>query len=1189
LVVSGAAPNRPLKLFINYRRTDVAGHAGRLFDALSQQRGVAQVFLDRDTIPVGVDFARFIRESIDGCDTVLALIGRGWADARDRDGRRRIEQPDDYVRLELEAAFAHRIPILPILLQDAEMPPESALPPSIAALARLNALELSDRRWRRDIEVLYETLGITPIPDDAIGSSDDEAHAPGRDVRKLVSVVLAEISARGPESERDPEAMDSARRRYCDGATTAVARHGGVIEPFLGDAVVGIFGVPIAHEDDALRATRAASELVDLARGGTLRISDDVDDAFDVRVVVLTDETVIRSDPGNAVRAGDLVSRALRLQRLAEPDAVVLSDMTFRLVQSGIEAEVVPSADGAARAYRLGRVRRVDETVPPRAVVPLIGRDRELTLVRNVLDECIADDTCALVTLLGDAGIGKTRVVSALGGYLGDSARVVIGRCASYGEGVAFLPVAQIIEALAELERGDSHAVVRAKLDALGERFDLPQVAAVGLARLVGDAPPAGEIEETFWSFRSMLEGFARERPLVVVFEDLHWADESVFEIIEHVSEWSNGAPLVLVATARPDLLERRPEWAGGRRQTTTRTLKPLGPGAAKDLLEALPHGASLPDNLAGRVLDVAGGVPLFVEEVLSELVERTVATTDGASNVVLPESLTALLESRIDQLTAAERTVLQCASIVGDSVSIPPLTALTEMDEVTVVALVTALLRRDILSVVEGDERHPRTVQCRHALLREAAHRSLTKQERATLHEKFVTWLDADPTTAGAPREALVARQLELAITASRDIGRVPPADAVSRATTAFHAIIDDAIGRGRATNELLSRVEHLAERDPTMRARLGPRLASALADNGDCDRAEAIVSGWSGDDAGSVQWQLAEAALLTARLSTGDDAAATTILDRLAAAEPALEPADEIEALIHRGFLQSQFGKRAAALADFTRAADIARDQSLTYYEIRALRHLITSAAYGPTRVDEVERILQRASTRMEALGSKPAAIARVAALLAAWRGDADIARAELQRYFDLEQAYGLSRYLADQGQDVCDIEWWAGDLDAAEAALVASDKQLRQMGADNYRTTVLAQLARVLARRGRLDEALVAASESERLVEPYDADSLVLLWSAYANAYARSGRVDDAIRAGERAVAVDTDCLVDHAEALLSLGEALARADRIDDALERVRDAVECLERKGARSPLHHARVVLDRLETAREWPS
>jgi tetratricopeptide (TPR) repeat protein len=336
-------------------------------------------------------------------------------------------------------------------------------------------------------------------------------------------------------------------------------------------------------------------------------------------------------------------------------------------------------------------------------------------------------------------------------------------------------------------------------------------------------------------------------------------------------------------------------------------------------------------------------------------------------------------------------------------------------------------------------------------------------------------------------------------------------------------------------------------------------------------------------------VQWQLAEAALRTARLSTGDYEAATAILDRLAASRPPLEPSDEIEALHHRGFLGAQRGRRAAAVVDFSRAAAIARAESLTHYEIRALRHLVTTAAYGPTPVDEVERILDETAVRMRELGSRPAAIARGAALLAAMRGDTDRARSALQEYFDLEQTYGLSRHLASHGQDVYDIEWWTGDLDAARLALEASDKQLRLMGADNYRTTVLAQLSRVLARQGRLEEAISAAAEAERLVEPDDSDSLVLLHSAFANAYARIGRFDDAVRAGHEAVAVETDCLLDRGEAFLSYGEALARAGRADEARAAVTQAVDCFERKGALAPLRAARDTLDALDATGSWPS
>ena len=395
-------------------------------------------------------------------------------------------------------------------------------------------------------------------PDDArfcnsCGAPLAPAAAP-REQRKVVTVLFCDVTGSTSLGEQlDPEAMRTVMARYFETARTAIERHGGTVEKFIGDAVMAVFGIPVVHEDDALRAVRAAAELRDAVE-------------IDVRIGVNTGEVV--TGGADTLATGDAVNVAARLEQAASPGEVFLGAATYALVRDTVDAELLPPLEAkgkaeALTAYRLGDVRAVTSR---RDAAPMVGRVDELELLRRAYERAVRERGCHLFTILGAAGVGKSRLVAELLDTIED-ARVLRGRCLSYGEGITYWPVVEMLKQLGE-PGGDER--VRRPISVLLGELDAPTTPA-----------------ETAWAVRKALESAAAELPLVVVFDDLHWGEPSFLDLIEHIADLSRDAPILLLCMARPELLDERPGWSGGKLNATTVLLEPLGREETDELVRA--------------------------------------------------------------------------------------------------------------------------------------------------------------------------------------------------------------------------------------------------------------------------------------------------------------------------------------------------------------------------------------------------------------------------------------------------------------------------------------------------------------------------------------------------------------------------------------------------------------------------
>ncbi|HZA84000.1 MAG TPA: adenylate/guanylate cyclase domain-containing protein, partial [Actinomycetes bacterium] len=701
------------------------------------------------------------------------------------------------------------------------------------------------------------------------------AGAASRPARKTVTVVFTDLAGSVELGRRlDPESLAMVMARWFDRMRGLFERHGGRVQKFVGDAVVAVFGIPVANEDDALRAVRAAAGLDDALRRLNDELARDWGVRLEVRTGVNTGE-VVTGDPaiGDALVLGDAVNVAARLEQVADPGEVLLGQSTYRLVRDAVEAERVTPLHLKGKgtpvaAYRLGRLDPAAPGHARRQDAPIVGREAELRLFTWVYERVAATRTCHLLTVLGQAGVGKTRLVGeALGGL--PAATVLRGRCLSYGDGITYWPVGEVVRQAAGIADTDAPAEASAKLRRLladdparsappgGAPLDREreQVAA-RIAQLIGLEAAPGPAEEAAWAFRRLLEHLADRGPLVVVLDDLHWAEPGLLDLVEHAADYARGAPVLLVAMARPELLEQRPGWAGGKLNATTMLLEPLGDAEATRLLAALAGPVALPEAVARPIAKAADGNPLFLEELLAALVEEgRLRRRDGRwaatdlTDLGIPPSIQALLTARLDRLEAAERAVLERAAVAGQVFDQSVVVALSPPSvRHQVPGLLQALVGRELLRPAPARLAGDQGYQFRHLLLRDATYDSIPKQARADLHELFAVWGER---TAG-PRlpeiEEIVGYHLERAFRYRAELGFADERNRRLAAAAArrLGAAGRRALGRGDlpGASKLLERaVELLPAGDPGG-LELLVELADVLVSTGEFARAEAILA---------------------------------------------------------------------------------------------------------------------------------------------------------------------------------------------------------------------------------------------------------------------------------------------------------------------------------------------------------
>ena len=1019
-------------------------------------------------------------------------------------------------------------------------------------------------------------------------------------IRKTVTLVFCDVSGSTALGEAlDPETVRGVMSRYFDTARTVLERHGGTVEKFVGDAVMAAFGIPFVHEDDALRAVRAALEL----RGALTVLNAELERDFGVQIAVRTGVNtgeVVAGDPAlrQDFATGEAVVLAQRLESVANPDEILLGDATYRIVRDAVLVEPLPPLQLKGRAAPVGawRLLSVQEGATGRRFdTPLVGRDGEMEVLVDTFREAVVERRCRLVTIIGDAGVGKSRLVAELVARVGDEALVLEGRCLPYGRGITYWPLVEIVRAAAGIGSGDGTEQAREKIvDLLGGHPDGELVAA-----RVADAAGLGESgarsEELSWAVRRLLEVLACRRPLVVVIDDIQWAEETLLDLVEYLAGWTRDAPMLLCCLARPDLRDLRPVWHDA-------AVVELTPLAGDDVRRLIRNAlGSVDDRATDEIVRLAEGNPLFAEEIARMLVDdESLVQSDGSwllsqdmARLRLPATIQSVLAARLDRLPAGELAVLQRGAVIGQEFWWGAVTDLSADDERPLVAgLLHALVRRQLIqphaSALAGED----NFRFGHILVRDTAYESIPKRQRADLHERFAQWIESRIASGQQSFDEIVGYHLEQAFRYRVELS--PPDDwaraVAERGGTRLAAVGRRALARSDvpAAVSLLERAVFLLGEggcDPTD---VVVDLGRALRDRGDLQEADAVLAAAIEAAEQAEDPILAEHArveLSDLRLNLDVEIDFENVLALAEHAIATFESGGDERGLARALRLVADVHWARCRLGDWKEVMERALVHAQKAGDQREISEISSSlcagALFGPTPVEDgieyCRRILEQATDDLRLQAFAQLALAP----LVASRGGFDEARDLLER---AQRTFGeLGVGPRPGAMYVALVELLAGEPGLAEQELRKSYEELERRGERSWLSTNAALLARALYEQDRLDEAEQYTIVSEEATSRDDVVTNVLWRGTRARILVRRGETDHALELARESVelAAQTDWLELHAGALVDLAEVLAVCEAPGDAEPYMRHAISLYEQKGNLVSAERTRTQLDRL--------
>lgn len=999
-------------------------------------------------------------------------------------------------------------------------------------------------------------------------------------VRKTITVVFADLAGSTALGERlDAEPLRLVMGRYFDEARAALERHGGTVEKFIGDAVMAAFGIPTLHEDDALRGIKAAEELRSRLSALNEELEAEWGVRLEVRIAVNTGEVVAGdAREKQAFATGDAVNVAARLEEAAAPGEILIGPETYSLVREAVRVEAVEplALKGKAKNVRAWKLVEVIHEVPAfqrPLETPFIGRERELPELEAAFERAVATGTCQLASVLGPPGVGKSRLARELLSSLGARAKVVVGRCLPYGEGITYWPLGEIVKQVGGGELAAFDEVIAGEEGA--DRI------VTGIAGAVGLGESTARTQDIFWAVRKLLEALAREQPLVAIVDDIHWAEPTFLDLLEYVANFGR-APILLLCLARADLLDGRPAWAAPKENATLLTLQPLSHSEADALIDNLLSGADVSERLRKSILAAAEGNPLFVEQMLALARE-----SEGGDELVVPPTIQALLAARLDRLEPGERAVIERASVEGRLFHGGAVSALISEDESQGLSTqLMALIRKELIrpdrSEFEGED----GFRFAHTLIRDAAYGAIPKGLRADLHRRFADWVEGK----SAELEEIVGYHLEQAVRLRSELGALAEEDRELGRRAAAHlgSAGRRAFRRGDmpAAANLLERAATLLPLDASERLELLIELGSALGDVGELGRAEAVLQ--EAIERAAEDERLESRALLQRSFLhryTRPEAGGEELL---AAAEHAIRVFDRtgddaglsrawrLVAEVH--WTRCQIARMESALEDAQKHACRAGEQ---HEALLILDGFARAAVAGPTPVDEGIRRCEEIEAQGAARRTLQAAVAAMRGYLKAMRGEFEDARALSAGSSGILEELGEVIYLAALRAWTGEIEMLAGKAAAAEGLRRSGYETLEALGEKGILSTVAAYLAETLYAQGRYEEALRFTTISENAAAPDDMTSQILWRATRAKACVRRGEAAKAEGLAREAVALaeKTDCLNLHGDALISLAETLAAKGEVDEAAVASREALALYEAKGNGVSAAHARARLE----------
>jgi class 3 adenylate cyclase/tetratricopeptide (TPR) repeat protein len=1010
------------------------------------------------------------------------------------------------------------------------------------------------------------------------------ADAPSAEVRKTVTVLFSDVTGSTSLGEQlDPEALRRVMSRYFDEMRTAVERHGGVVEKFIGDAVMAVFGVPQLHEDDALRAVRAAVDM----RRALAALNTELGVHLQARTGVNTGEVVAGdASAGQRLVTGDPVNVAARLEQAAAPDQILLGAATHHLVRHAVGAEPVEPLELKGKSERVDAflLQSVETGAPAftrRLDAPFVGRVRELEALERELLRCNEERACRLVTVLGPAGIGKSRLVRELVAAATGEARVLVGRCLSYGEGITFWPLVEIVR---QLGSGDARATAS---ELLRDEEDADLIA-VRIAAATGQVESAGTAEETFWAVRKLFEALARNRALIVVLDDVQWAEPTFLDLVEYLVAFSSGAPILLVCVARAELLDTRPAWTASRPNVTSLLLEPLAERDTSELVERLPEGQDLSRDVRDRILAAAEGNPLFVEQMLALQAER------GDGELDVPPTIQALLASRIDRLEPDERVLIERASVEGRLFHRDAVAQLApEHVRPTVATHLLALVRKELIRPDRAEFAGDDGFRFGHILIRDAAYSALPKELRADLHERYADWLERK--AEGSPEYAeLVGYHLESAYRYGLELGveKTSLRELGDRAGLVLGAAGERALTRSdtHAATNLIDRALALLPEGSARREELRFGLGDALLQAGDYERGLHTLdrlaedAGRRGDD--RMRWHARLRAGWVRELMYAVDADETAAIVQEAIA--ALGELGDDVGLALAWHLAAQ----ERNLRGDTQGVGVAMKKAHAHGLRAGAQRVVTQSAfwigltafYGPAPLPEVlatcERLLDEAVTPVQQADAR-FWLGATTVLAGAAKG-LEAMQAARRMYAEL----GLKEQYCGTAIPTGHLQQRLGRLDQAERTLREADETLGRLGEKAYRSTVRLELADVLCDLGRHTEAEQALARSLEIGSREDVQNEAYATVIRAKIARGDEDLEEAARLAREAAAgfEGKPSPAWGAEGLIVVASILQDAGSRAEAYEAAENALELYEQKGDVPGIERARALLSELAPA-----
>ena len=1013
---------------------------------------------------------------------------------------------------------------------------------------------------------------------------------PAREVRKTVTVLFCDLVGSTSMGERiDPESLRKVMSSYAEEMRGAIERHGGEVEKFIGDAVMAVFGVPTVHEDDALRAVRAAADM-GAALGG---LNEDLERRWGVRLAtrmgVNTGE-VVAGDPsgGPSFIVGDAVNVAARLEQAAPTDEVLIGSETHRLVRDAVTVEPVEplrlkGKSEPVPAFRLLEVIHGAHGLGRRLDSPLVGRDQELATLKQAFERSLDQSRCELVTVIGDAGVGKSRLVNDLTDGLGTRARILSGRCLPYGEGITFWPVAEAVRGAAEIGDSDTPEVAVDKLTSLIPAGQDHESIAGLVCGALGLAPGGAPSEEIFWAIRRLFEVLATDEPLVVVFDDVQWGETIFLDLIEYLGGHLAGAPVLLLCMSRPELRELRASLTHH-----AIALESLGDAEAERLVGTLLGDDAITRELATKITQTAEGNPLFVEEMVRMLVDDGLLrhedgqwTAQGkVSELAAPSSVQALIAARVDRLGPGERGVLDSASVIGQEFWRGAVRDLSDDDSRRDCDRhLLALVEKELVRAAGDGLANDVAYRFGHILFRDVTYEALLKEARAELHERFADWLEARVGERVAEYEEILGYHLEQAFRYHEALGPLDEEAHVlaGRAGTQLGAAGQRALARsdfGAGVN-LLERAAQLLPEHDAQRLELLIDCAIAFQELGELDRARQLLDQVIEATESTGQQRLRLHALVQRTQFEANWGSATSAGDRADLARETVQGLEEIgdqlglaRAWLALATTDWQLCRASSAGSKYERALRHAREAGAQREADQSLIGLAACRTYGPTPVTEAIAVCEELLD--EDIGRRLEGILLTDNLgyLYAMQGDFDRARELYQRGQAINADLGLEFNVAGGTQLGGMIEMLASDPVAAEQELRRGYDGLGRLGEECLRSCNAALLARAILEQGRDAEAEDFVRAASNLATDDNLATQITVKEVQARLHARRNDVVDAEGLGRKALelADSTDLYDLNSDTRLALGGVLLASGDREGAAAMIEAALELQLAKG-----------------------